>query len=71
MSTHPIALYLYFVENPSSTNTALLTNTFRHICASFYCSFVKFSRRFGGHIETLTNDRTVPSFKHVKSDAND
>ena len=38
-------------------------------CTSIYCSFVKFYHRFGYHIETITNDRPLPSVKHVKHNA--
>ena len=41
----------------------------RYFCRSIYYSFVKFYHKFGYHIETITNDRPIPSVKHVKHNA--
>ena len=32
-----------------------------YFCTSIYCSFIKLYHIFGYHIETITNDRPVPS----------
>ena len=39
-----------------------VTKIFGNFCTSIYC-------RFGYHIETITNDRPIPSVKHVKQNA--
>ena len=41
----------------------------RYFCTSICCSFLKFYHRFGYHIETITNDRPIPSVKHMKHNA--
>ena len=48
-----------------------VTKIFAKFCASIYCTFVKFYHKFGFHIETLTNNLALLSFKHVKLNAND